>query len=104
MFLGTHFFNPPRYLRLLEIIPGKDTKKQIIDFFIEFGSVVLGKETVLCKDTPAFIANRLGIYSLMSTIHSVEKNNLSVSDVDFLTGTLIGRPKSATFRTMDSIK
>ena len=103
MFLGTHFFNPPRYLRLLEIIPGKDTKKQIIDFFIEFGSVVLGKETVLCKDTPAFIANRLGIYSLMSTIHSVEKNNLSVSDVDFLTGTLIGRPKSATFRTMDVV-
>ena len=103
MFLGTHFFNPPRYLRLLEIIPGKETKKQIIDFFIEFGSVVLGKETVLCKDTPAFIANRLGIYSLMSTIHSVEKNNLSVSEVDFLTGTLIGRPKSATFRTMDVV-
>ena len=103
MFLGTHFFNPPRYLRLLEIIPGKDTKKQIVDFFIEFGSVVLGKETVLCKDTPAFIANRLGIYSLMSTIHSVEKNNLSVSEVDFLTGTLIGRPKSATFRTMDVV-
>jgi len=103
MFLGTHFFNPPRYLRLLEIIPSKDTKKQIVDFFIEFGSVVLGKETVLCKDTPAFIANRLGIYSLMSTIHSVEKNNLSVSEVDFLTGTLIGRPKSATFRTMDVV-
>ena len=103
MFLGTHFFNPPRYLRLLEIIPGKETKKQIVDFFIEFGSVVLGKETVLCKDTPAFIANRLGIYSLMSTIHSVEKNNLSVSEVDFLTGTLIGRPKSATFRTMDVV-
>ena len=103
MFLGTHFFNPPRYLRLLEIIPGNNTRKEIVDFFLDFGSVVLGKETVLCKDTPAFIANRLGIYSLMSTIHSVEKNNLSVSEVDFLTGTLIGRPKSATFRTMDVV-
>ena len=103
MFIGTHFFNPPRYLRLLEIIPGEKTKQELIDFFMEFGSVVLGKETVLCKDTPAFIANRLGIYSLMSTIHSVEKNKLSVSEVDFLTGTLIGRPKSATFRTMDVV-
>ena len=65
MFIGTHFFNPPRYLRLLEIIPGEKTKQELIDFFMEFGSVVLGKETVLCKDTPAFIANRLGIYSLM---------------------------------------
>jgi len=103
MFLGTHFFNPPRYLRLLEIIPGEKTKKEVVDFFMEFGSIVLGKETVLCKDTPAFIANRLGIYSLMSTIHSVEKLKLSVSEVDFLTGTLIGRPKSATFRTMDVV-
>ncbi len=103
LFLGTHFFNPPRYLRLLEIIPGKETKKSVIDFFIDFGSKTLGKETVICKDTPAFIANRLGIYSLMSTIHSVEKFNLKVSEVDFLTGPIIGRPKSATFRTMDVV-
>ena len=68
MFCGTHFFNPPRYLRLLEIIPGKETNKNIISFFKNFGSVVLGKETVECKDTPAFIANRLGIYSIMSSI------------------------------------
>ena len=102
-FLGTHFFNPPRYLRLLEIIPGKKTDKKTVDFFMRFGSLVLGKETVICKDTPAFIANRLGIYSLMSTIHSVEKFKLKVSEVDFLTGPIIGRPKSATFRTMDVV-
>ena len=99
-FLGTHFFNPPRYLKLLEIIPGEQTRKDIIDYFMKFGSLILGKDTVLCKDTPAFIANRLGIYSLMSTIHSVEKYKLSISEVDFLTGPLIGRPKSATFRSM----
>ena len=103
MFFGTHFFNPPRYLRLLEIIPGIETKKYIIDYFLKFGSLVLGKEPVLCKDTPAFIANRLGIYSLMSTIHSVEKLFLGVSEVDSLTGTIIGRQKSATFRTMDVV-
>ena len=102
-FLGTHFFNPPRYLKLLEIIPGEQTRKDIIDYFMKFGSLILGKDTVLCKDTPAFIANRLGIYSLMSTIHSVEKYKLSISEVDFLTGPLIGRPKSATFRTMDVV-
>jgi len=102
-FLGTHFFNPPRYLKLLEIIPGEKTHKDIIDYFMKFGSLILGKDTVLCKDTPAFIANRLGIYSLMSTIHSVEKYKLSISEVDFLTGPLIGRPKSATFRTMDVV-
>ena len=103
MFCGTHFFNPPRYLRLLEIIPGKETNKEIISFFKKFGSVVLGKETVECKDTPAFIANRLGIYSIMSSIHSVEEMGLGISEVDVLTGTLIGRPKSATFRTMDVV-
>ena len=103
MFFGTHFFNPPRYLRLLEIIPGNETKKHIINYFLKFGSLVLGKETVLCKDTPAFIANRLGIYSLMSTIHYVERYSLSVSEVDSLTGTIIGRQKSATFRTMDVV-
>ena len=90
-------------MKLLEIIPGEQTRKDIIDYFMKFGSLILGKDTVLCKDTPAFIANRLGIYSLMSTIHSVEKYKLSISEVDFLTGPLIGRPKSATFRTMDVV-
>src|SRR5690554_660984 len=102
-FAGTHFFNPPRYLRLLEIIPGPDTKKGVIDFLMEYGDRFLGKETVLCKDTPAFIANRIGIYAIMSGMHTIEEMGLGVSEVDKLTGTVIGRAKSATFRTMDVV-
>jgi 3-hydroxyacyl-CoA dehydrogenase len=102
-FAGTHFFNPPRYLRLLEIIPGPETKAEVIDFLMEYGDLYLGKETVLCKDTPAFIANRIGIYAIMSSMHTIEKMGLGVSEVDKLTGTVIGRPKSATFRTMDVV-
>ncbi|ERM83474.1 3-hydroxyacyl-CoA dehydrogenase [Rhodonellum psychrophilum GCM71 = DSM 17998] len=102
-FAGTHFFNPPRYLRLLEIIPAPKTNPEIIDFLMDFGDRILGKETVLCKDTPAFIANRIGVYAIISGMHAVEKMGLSVSEVDKLTGTLIGRAKSATFRTMDVV-
>lgn len=102
-FAGTHFFNPPRYLRLLEIIPAPKTNPEIIDFLMDFGDRLLGKETVLCKDTPAFIANRIGVYAIISGMHAVEKMGLSVSEVDKLTGTLIGRAKSATFRTMDVV-
>ena len=102
-FCGTHFFNPPRYLRLLEIISGPDTKPEIIDFLMHYGDLFLGKTTVLCKDTPAFIANRIGIYAIMSSMHTIEKMGLSVGQVDRLTGTLIGRPKSATFRTTDLV-
>ncbi|WP_200975215.1 3-hydroxyacyl-CoA dehydrogenase/enoyl-CoA hydratase family protein [Echinicola sp. 20G] len=102
-FCGTHFFNPPRYLRLLEIIPGPKTKPEIIDFLMEYGDRYLGKETVLCKDTPAFIANRIGVYAIMSSMHTIEKMGLGVSEVDKLTGTVIGRAKSATFRTMDVV-
>ncbi|MEX2591386.1 MAG: 3-hydroxyacyl-CoA dehydrogenase/enoyl-CoA hydratase family protein [Anditalea sp.] len=102
-FAGTHFFNPPRYLRLLEIIPGPDTKPDIIDFLMDYGDRFLGKETVLCKDTPAFIANRIGVYAIMSSMHTIEKMGLGVSEVDKLTGTVIGRAKSATFRTMDVV-
>ncbi|KEO73571.1 3-hydroxyacyl-CoA dehydrogenase/enoyl-CoA hydratase family protein [Anditalea andensis] len=102
-FAGTHFFNPPRYLRLLEIIPGPDTKPEIIDFLMDYGDRYLGKETVLCKDTPAFIANRIGVYAIISGMHTVEKMGLGVSEVDKLTGTVIGRAKSATFRTMDVV-
>ncbi len=102
-FAGTHFFNPPRYLRLLEIIPGPNTDPEIIDFLMDYGDRFLGKETVLCKDTPAFIANRIGIYAIISGMHTIEKMGLSVSEVDKLTGTLIGRAKSATFRTMDVV-
>ncbi|PWL30735.1 3-hydroxyacyl-CoA dehydrogenase/enoyl-CoA hydratase family protein [uncultured Roseivirga sp.] len=102
-FCGTHFFNPPRYLRLLEIIPGPKTDQEIIDFLMHYGDLYLGKETVLCKDTPAFIANRIGIYAIMSAMHTIEDMGLTVGEVDRMTGPLIGRAKSATFRTMDVV-
>ncbi|WP_421763770.1 3-hydroxyacyl-CoA dehydrogenase/enoyl-CoA hydratase family protein [Ekhidna sp.] len=102
-FCGTHFFNPPRYLRLLEIIPTKKTDPAIVDFFMSYGDLYLGKETVLCKDTPAFIANRIGVYGMMSTIHVTDQLGLTVNEVDKLTGPVIGHAKSATFRTSDVV-
>ncbi|TSJ39056.1 3-hydroxyacyl-CoA dehydrogenase/enoyl-CoA hydratase family protein [Fluviicola chungangensis] len=102
-FAGTHFFNPPRYLPLLEIIPTKETAPEIIDFYMSFGSKILGKKTVLCKDTPAFIANRVGVYSIMALFHTVEEMDLTIEEVDKLTGPVLGRPKSATFRTCDVV-
>jgi 3-hydroxyacyl-CoA dehydrogenase len=102
-FCGSHFFNPPRYLRLLEIIPTPDTKPEIVDFLMHYGDKFLGKTTVLCKDTPAFIANRIGVYSIMALLHLVEKMDLSVEEVDKFTGPVLGRPKSATFRTTDVV-
>lgn len=102
-FCGTHFFNPPRYLPLLEVIQGPDTDKNVLEFYIDFGRKVLGKRIVICKDTPAFIANRIGVFSIMSLFHAVSKLGLSVTDVDKLTGPVLGRPKSATFRTCDVV-
>lgn len=102
-FCGTHFFNPPRYLRLLEIIPGPDTDPAIIDFLMSYGDLYLGKTTVLAKDTPGFIANRLGIHSLIQTIRVAEEMGLSVEEVDKLTGPVVGRPKSGTFRLSDVV-
>ena len=102
-FCGTHFFNPPRYLRLLEIIPTKYTDQEVIDFLMHYGDLVLGKTTVLAKDTPAFIANRIGVFGMMAIMNSMEKLGLSVDEVDALTGPIIGRPKSATFRTADVV-
>lgn len=102
-FCGTHFFNPPRYLALLEIIPGPQTDPEIIDFLMGYGDLFLGKRTVLCKDTPAFIANRLGIYALVQTIRATEELGLSIEEVDKLTGPVIGRPKSGTFRLSDVV-
>lgn len=102
-FCGTHFFNPPRYLKLLEIIPTPHTDKALVDFLLEYGEKYLGKTTVLCKDTPAFIANRIGVYSIMNLFHTVEKMGLTVEEVDKLTGPALGRPKSATFRTCDVV-
>ena len=102
-FCGTHFFNPPRYLRLLEIIPTPETDPAIIDFLMEYGDLFLGKTTVRCKDTPAFIANRIGVFSIMSIFHIMNKLGLSIDEIDALTGPIIGRPKSATFRTADVV-
>jgi 3-hydroxyacyl-CoA dehydrogenase len=102
-FCGTHFFNPPRYLKLLEIIPTPKTDTGVIDFLMEYGEKFLGKTTVLCKDTPAFIANRIGVFGIMSLFHIVEQMNLSIEEVDKLTGPVLGRPKSATFRTADVV-
>jgi 3-hydroxyacyl-CoA dehydrogenase len=102
-FCGTHFFNPPRYLKLLEIIPSQKTLPEIVDFLMWYGDLYLGKDTVLCKDTPAFIANRIGVYSMMSGMHSIAKFGLTVDEVDALTGPVIGRAKSATFRTSDVV-
>jgi 3-hydroxyacyl-CoA dehydrogenase len=102
-FCGTHFFNPPRYLRLLEIIPTKDTDPEVIDFLLNYGDLFLGKKTVLCKDTPAFIANRIGVYGIMLIFNLVDKLQLSIDEVDALTGAISGRPKSATFRTADVV-
>lgn len=102
-FCGSHFFNPPRYLRLLEIIPTPHTDPEIVDFLMHYGDLYLGKTTVLCKDTPAFIANRIGVFSIMSIFHIMNKLGLSIDEVDALTGPIIGRPKSATFRTADVV-
>lgn len=102
-FCGTHFFNPPRYLRLLEIIPTSKTSSEVVDFLMHYGELYLGKTTVLCKDTPAFIANRIGVFGIMSLFHTVEKLNLTIDEVDKLTGPVLGRPKSATFRTCDVV-
>lgn len=102
-FCGTHFFNPPRYLRLLEIIPTPETDPAIVDFLMHYGDLFLGKTTVLCKDTPAFIANRVGVFSMMAVMTVMEKLGLNTDEIDVLTGPIIGRPKSATFRTADVV-
>ena len=102
-FCGTHFFNPPRYLRLLEIIPTPWTDEEVVGFLLHYGDLHLGKTTVLCKDTPAFIANRIGVYGIMAIFRLVDQLGLTVDEVDALTGPLIGRPKSATFRTADVV-
>ena len=102
-FCGSHFFNPPRYLQLLEIIPTPSTNQEVIDFLMDYGQRFLGKKTVLCKDTPAFIANRVGVYGIMALFHTVEEMGLTVEEVDKLTGPVLGRPKSATFRTCDVV-
>jgi 3-hydroxyacyl-CoA dehydrogenase len=102
-FCGTHFFNPARYLKLFEIIPGPDTSLEVLDFLNGYGEQYLGKTSVVAKDTPAFIGNRIGIFGIMSLFHQVKEMGLTVEEVDKLTGPVIGRPKSATFRTVDVV-
>lgn len=102
-FLGTHFFNPPRYLKLLEIIPTADTDPKVTEFISHFGEYRLGKGIVICKDTPNFIANRLGFASGAFTLHTILEMGLTVKEVDTLTGSLIGRPKTGTFRLIDLV-
>mgnify|MGYP006267661481 FL=1 len=102
-FCGTHFFNPPRYMRLLEIIPTPETDPEVIDFFMHYGDVYLGKQTVLCKDTPAFIANRVGVYAMAKIYQLTTELGLRIEAVDKLTGPTIGRPKTGTFRLGDLV-
>lgn len=102
-FLGTHFFNPPRYLKLLEIIPTQHTSPDVLYFMKQYGEDILGKGVVVAKDTPNFIANRIGTYGLLVTVREMLKGGYSVGEVDSVTGPLIGRPKSATFRTLDVV-
>ncbi len=102
-FLGTHFFNPPRYMKLLEIIPTEKTKPEIISTMRHFSENVLGKGVVMAKDTPNFIANRIGVYGLAITLEAMIKEKMGPDEVDVVTGRPLGRPKSATFRTLDMV-
>ena len=102
-FCGTHFFNPARYLKLFEIIPGPKTDQDVLNFLNGYGDKFLGKTSVVAKDTPAFIGNRIGIFSIQSLFHMVKDLGLTIEEVDKLTGPVIGRPKSATFRTVDVV-
>ncbi|WP_299051222.1 3-hydroxyacyl-CoA dehydrogenase/enoyl-CoA hydratase family protein [uncultured Polaribacter sp.] len=102
-FAVTHFFNPPRYLKLFEVVPGPNCKQEVTDFLMMYAEKFLGKTAVLAKDTPAFIGNRIGIFGIQSLFHQVKELGLTVEEVDKLTGPVIGRPKSATFRTVDVV-
>lgn len=102
-FLGTHFFNPPRYMKLLELIPARDTLPEVLEFMQAFGTRVLGKGVVVAKDTPNFIANRVGVFGMLATARAMEEAGLTVEQVDAVTGTALGRPKSASFRTLDMV-
>jgi len=102
-FAVTHFFNPPRYLKLFEVVPGPKCNQEVTDFLMMYGEKFLGKTSVLAKDTPAFIGNRIGVFGIMSLFHVVKEMGLTIEEVDKLTGPVIGRPKSATFRTCDVV-
>ncbi len=102
-FTGTHFFNPPRYMRLFEVIPTAETSKEVVDFLMNYGDVYLGKQTVLCKDTPGFIGNRIGIYAFSKIYETTQRMELTIEEVDGLTGSVLNRPKTGTFRLGDLV-
>lgn len=102
-FCGTHFFNPPRYLKLFEIIPGPKTDQSVIDFFQDYASRFLGKTPVICKDTPGFIGNRIGVYSMAMVMQLAEELELTIEEADTLTGSILGRPKTGTFKLGDLV-
>lgn len=102
-FLGTHFFNPPRYMKLMEIIPSNDTDPDLLSFMEQFSEKILGKGVVRAKDTPNFIGNRIGVYTMMVTLQEMIKQEMSIEEVDAITGSALGRPNSATFRTIDLV-
>lgn len=102
-FLGTHFFNPPRMMRLFELIPTADTSPEITTYMANYGQKVLGKGIVMAKDTPNFIGNRIGVYALVNAIQKMKQYNLDIPTLDQITGTVLGRPQSATFRTLDMV-
>ena len=102
-FLGTHFFNPPRYLKLLEIIPTPETLPEVVEAVSRFGDVVLGKGIVIAKDTPNFIANRIGTFTTLNALRIMQEDGYTIEEIDALTGPAMGLPKSATFRTLDIV-
>ena len=102
-FCGTHFFNPPRYLQLFEIIPGPETSEEVIRFFTNYASLYLGKTPVLCKDTPGFIGNRIGVYSMAMVMQLAQEIGLTIEEADTLTGSILGRPKTGTFKLGDLV-
>ena len=102
-FLGTHFFNPPRYMKLLEIIPGKETDKEVVDYMVRFCEEVVGKGVVVCKDVPNFIGNRIGVFDISNAINIMANKGLKVEEVDAIIGKALGRPKSAIFGTLDLV-
>ncbi len=102
-FTGTHFFNPPRYLQLLEIIPTAESMPEVVDFLMDYGRRILGKKTVLCKDTPGFIGNRVGVYSMAKVMELAQDLGLTIEEADSLTGAILERPKTGTFKLGDLV-
>jgi len=102
-FLGTHFFNPPRYMRLLEVIPGAETKKEIVDYMVEFCERVLGKGVVVCKDVPNFVGNRIGVFDISNAVRLMAEKKMRIDEIDAVIGKALGRPGSAIFGTLDLV-